>query len=88
MKNRDRKTNEDHVVSDCAFLASNVKMPGGERLIDKIVAHANAVREAKKARWPRPMIAVIEDDLVAVLAQFYRRADWYRKPLGKPFPSK
>ena len=86
MKTREHGVNEDRVISDVAFLAANVKMPSGDRLIDKIVAYSTAVREAKKARWTPPMIAVLEDDLIAVLAQFYRRADWYREPLRKPFP--
>ena len=86
MKTKDHQVNEDRVISDVAFLAANVKMPSGDRLIDKIVAYSNAVREANKARWTRPMIAVLEDDLVDVLTQFYRRCDWYRQPLRKPFP--
>lgn len=79
-------TSDDRAIEDCAYLAAQVRMPGGERLIDRLIIHANMVRTAKKARWTRPMVAVLEDDLITVLSQFYRRAEWYREPTRGPFP--
>lgn len=80
-------TSDDRVIEECAYLAAQVRMPSGERLIDKLIIHANTVRTARKARWKPTMIAPLEDDLIAVLSQFYRRAEWYREPTRGPFPS-
>lgn len=86
MKTQEIDADEGRVIDECAYLAAQVRMPSGERLIDRLIIHANTVRTAKKARWTRPMVAVLEEDLIAVLSQFYRRAEWYREPTRGPFP--
>lgn len=86
MKTREQDAAEGRMVRECAFLAANARMPSGERLIDQIVAYANTVRAAKKAKWKQSCILPLEDDLIAVLEQFYRRAEWYREPTRKALP--
>jgi hypothetical protein len=79
-------TSDERAISDCLFLAAQTRVPSGERLIDRLIIHANMVRTARKARWTPTMIAILEDELVSVLAQFYRRVEWYRGPAEDPFP--
>jgi len=71
---------EDRVIRDSAYLAAQVRLPNGERMIDRVVTYAGMVRAAKKAKWTPAMIAPLEDDLIRVLTAFYRRAEWYRSP--------
>ena len=71
---------DNRLVKQCAFLAANVKMPSGERMIDRLIVYANTVRAARKARFPPKCIAPLEADLIRVLEDFYRRCEWYRSP--------
>ena len=81
-------SDEDGIVADCAFLAANSKMPSGERMIDRLIVYANTVRAARKARWPANCVTMLEEDLILVLADFYRRAAWYRHPVDGEFPAR
>lgn len=71
---------EDRMIRDAAFLAANVRLSEGDRLIDRVIVYANTVRAARKAKWTPAMIAPLEDDLIRVLTGFYRYADLYRSP--------
>jgi hypothetical protein len=78
---------EDEIIENCAFLAANSKMPSGERMIDRLIVYANTVRVARKARWPASCVTPLEEDLILVLADFCRRAAWYRDPVDGEFPA-
>lgn len=71
---------EDRMIREAAYLAAQVRMPSGERMIDRLIVRANTVRAARKARFPMNCVTYLEDDLIAVLEDFYRRAEWYRSP--------
>lgn len=79
MRSKDA-SDEDRVIRDAAYLAAQARMPSGERLIDRLLVFANTVRAARKARFPMNCVTYLEDDLIAVLEDFYRRAEEYRSP--------
>jgi hypothetical protein len=74
------------MIADCAFLAAMSRLPEGDLLLDRIIMNANAVRVARKARWPKNCVAPLERDLIHVLTTFYRRVEWYRHPPDSPCP--
>lgn len=71
---------EDRIIPNIFYLAANVRMPSGERMLDRLVLYANTVRAARKARFPEECIAPLEDDFIRVLEEFYRWAEWYGAP--------
>lgn len=79
---------EDRITAECAYLAANVEIPdSGERMLERIIREANVIRAARKARWPKGCIAPLEADLIRVLTQYYRWAEWYRHGSGDKFPA-
>ncbi len=75
-----KDTNEDSVIREAAYLAAQARMPSGERMIDRLIGLANVVRAARKARFPMNCVTYLEDDMIAALEDFYRRAERYRSP--------
>ena len=68
------------MIRDCAYLAAQVRLPNGDRMIDRVITYASMVRAARKAKWTPAMLSPLEDDLIRVLTGFYRHAEWYRSP--------
>ena len=77
-----RSVDENRMISDSTYLAAQVRLPNGERMIDTLIAYANVVRAARKAKFPASCIERLEEDFIEVLEDFNRQTDWYRSPPG------
>lgn len=71
---------EDRLISQIVYLAANVQMPSGERMLDRLIIYANTVRAARKAKFPPKCVVPLEEDMIRVLEDFYRWTEWYRSP--------
>lgn len=59
-------------VTDSEFIAARTRRKNGQMIIDELVGRSNVILTAKRAGWDDRLISILEDDLLAVMAEYHR----------------